>query len=62
MIGTNELILNEATMIEIVEFWLNNKFLHKDDYAPKVYSVSLGNNATGNTFKVVMKSEIPSNG
>ena len=36
MKGNNELILNEATMIQAIQFWLDSKMVQQ---APKVTSV-----------------------
>jgi hypothetical protein len=33
------MILNEATMIEAVQYWLANKVLNKDEIGPKITSV-----------------------
>jgi hypothetical protein len=51
--GNNELVLNTATMIEIVQYYLNNKLLNKDEHAPKVtnFAMSRGN-SLDNTFVV----------
>lgn len=38
MKGNNRLVLNEATMMEIVQYWLDNKMLNKDERSPKVAS------------------------
>lgn len=43
MIGSNSLVLNEATMIEALQYWLTNKVLNKDELAPKVTGISTNN-------------------
>lgn len=43
MTGANEMTLNEATMVEIVQYWFDNKFLNKDEPRPKVTSFKQGN-------------------
>lgn len=43
MIGNNSLILNEATMIEALEYWLVNKVLNKDEPSPRITAVSADN-------------------
>ena len=50
MKGNNELNLNEATMIEAVQFWLNAQFL--EGKAPTVKSIKGGTSTYDNTFKV----------
>lgn len=39
MIGSNKIKFNEATMIQIVQYYLDNKLLNKDEKSPKVSSV-----------------------
>ena len=36
MPGNNSLVLNQATMQEIVQYWIDNKMINKDESAPKV--------------------------
>lgn len=54
MTGNNEMVLNEATMMEIVQFWLNNKFLNKDEHSPHVTSFS---QKTPCEFRVCLSAE-----
>lgn len=59
MKGSNSLVLNEGTMIEIVQFWLNNKLLNKDEPAPVVTSFSSSSKAPpygAPTFEVTLSS------
>ena len=53
MKGNNELILNEATMIEIVQAWLNANMLGE---VPSVTGVNVVNNIS-NSFKIYLASE-----
>ena len=39
MIGNNEFHFNESTMIEIVQYYLDNKLLNKDECSPTVKAV-----------------------
>ena len=50
MKGSNTLELNEATMIEAVQFWLNSQFV--EGKAPVVKSVTGGTGTYDNMFKV----------
>ena len=59
MIGTNELKLNEATMIEVVEYWLTNKVLRHDSPAPRVASVKASNNGYDSQFTVTLEERVP---
>lgn len=34
--GSNKLVLNTATMLEIIQYYLNNYMLHPDKKSPKV--------------------------
>lgn len=43
MIGNNSIILNEATMIEAIEYWLTNKVLNPHETSPRVRAVSADN-------------------
>lgn len=40
MKGTNELKLNQATMMEAVEYWLTNKVIRGDISTPQVTQVA----------------------
>ncbi len=44
MVGQNQMALNEATMIEVVQYWLDNKSLNKDEPRPKVTGVDKTSN------------------
>ena len=37
--GNNSLVLNTATMIEIVQYWIDNKALNKEETLPIVSNV-----------------------
>ena len=55
MKGSNDLILNEATMIEAIQFWLDAEMAQP---APKVTSVkSESGSLYSNTFKVSLDAE-----
>jgi len=49
MKGSNDLILNEATMIEAVQFWLDSKMVPQ---APKVTGVKAKDDGYSKTFTV----------
>jgi len=53
MKGNNELILNEATMIEIVQAWLNANMLGD---VPLVSAV-VASNDVKNLFKIKLENE-----
>lgn len=55
MTGTNKLDLNTATMIEIVQYWLDNKFLNKDEKHPRVTHVEAGSLSAGAVFIVTLE-------
>lgn len=55
MTGTNSIEFNEATMIEIVQFYLDNKMLNKDELSPKVVSVRPTKEYPGNAFDIVIE-------
>jgi len=56
--GNNELVLNTATMMEIVQFYLNNKLLNKDEHSPTVTGFALNrSHALDNTFVVSLSSD-----
>jgi hypothetical protein len=56
MKGNNTLILNEATMIEAVQFWLDSKIVPSQ--SPKVTSVKHDKtDAYSDCFKVLLLSE-----
>ena len=52
MKGKNELILNEATMIEAVQFWLASQMPE----APRVVSVA-NDRSVSNTFRIIFMSD-----
>ncbi len=51
--GTNELILNEQTVVEAVQEWLDRRTL--GDPIAKVDSVCMVDESGPNTFKVVLE-------
>ena len=54
MKGSNDLILNEATMIEAVQFWLDSMIVPP---APQVTGVKSHTENYGKTFMVSLNSE-----
>ena len=55
MKGTNDLLLNQATMIEAVQFWLDSQMVNP---VPKVMNVKVENpNQIQVTFTVSLNSE-----
>jgi len=54
MRGSNELILNEATMIEAVQFWLDFKMVRQ---APKVTGVNTNSDGYSKTFEVKLDAD-----
>ena len=40
--GNNRLALNQATMREIVQYWITNKMLNKEEASPVVTDVEMG--------------------
>ena len=56
MKGNNELNLNEATIIEAIQFWLNAQFA--EGKAPTVKSVKGGTGTYDNTFKVGVEDSV----
>lgn len=59
MKGNNIIFLNTATMIEIVQYWLDNKFLNKDESAPRVTNVCVSSplRELSDMFKVEIASK-----
>lgn len=49
MKGINELIINQATMVEAVQFWLDSKMVQQ---APRVLAVTETGRGHGEVFKV----------
>jgi hypothetical protein len=58
MRGRNELVLNEATMIEVVQHWLDTTMLNPDAERPRVTSVRAKNDPYSPTFEVTLESEV----
>ena len=54
MVGTNTLELNEATMIEAVQYWLNAQLVNS---APVVTSITMGA-GMAKTFSVQIESQV----
>lgn len=54
MKGSNSLILNEATMIEAVQFWLDSKMVQ---HAPKVTGVNAKTDVYSKTFTVSLDAD-----
>lgn len=54
MKGSNELRFNVATMEEIVQFWLNNKWLNKNEPGPQV---TLVEQQADGMFRVAIEQE-----
>ena len=54
MKGNNELILNEATMIEAVQFWLDSRMVQM---APKVTGVNSKNEGYSKTFEIALDAD-----
>ena len=52
MTGSNEMRFNTATMIEIGQYWLDNKLLNKQEQGPMVTHVEEDNVAI---FKVLLE-------
>jgi|TARA_Y100000034_G_C6753335_1_gene335038 hypothetical protein len=60
MKGTNTIVLNEATMIEAVTYWLLNKVLHPDEQGVEVLEVKPASKGMGGepfVIEVTIKSE-----
>ena len=58
MIGSNSMELNEATMIVIVQYYLDNKLLNKDESSPKVTGIRRVVSPGGSdTFVVTLTSD-----
>lgn len=56
MKGTNELNLNETTMIEAVQEYLNKRM---STYAPTVTSVKAGRNISDYSFTIIVTDPTP---
>jgi hypothetical protein len=54
MKGLNDLILNEATMIEAVQFWLDSKMVL---LAPKVVGVKVNSDSYSLAFRVSLDAD-----
>ena len=59
MIGNNEMQLNSGTMCEIVQYWLDNKFLNKDSFSPRVTSVKGRDTGHNHVFDIVLEAKVP---
>lgn len=57
MKGNNSLEFNEATMMEIVQYWLDNKFLNRDETSPKVAGVWVDTFGAAPVFEIRLESE-----
>lgn len=53
MKGSNDLILNEATMIEAIQYWLNAQMVK----APTVTSVKRETSGLSDQFRIELDSE-----
>ncbi len=53
MKGSNNLILNQATMIEAVQYWLDAQMVK----APKVTGVKRDTTGLGDLFKIELNSD-----
>jgi len=56
MVGNNTLILNTATLVEAVQFWLNSKIAGAP---PKVVDVRLYRHSSLKEFEVLLHSTAP---
>lgn len=57
MIGNNTLELNQATMIEALQLWLNSKW--KGEHTPKVVSVRVCTGYDKGTFNIELTTDEP---
>jgi len=57
MKGTNELILNQGTICEAIDYWLKNKVWHSNEPAPTVTKVKYAKDGYYETFLVTMEME-----
>ena len=57
LIGSNSMELNEATMIAIVQHYLDTVLLKSAERLPKVQSVRKSGNGMDNSFTVQLASE-----
>lgn len=55
--GNNRIVLNEATMIEAVQFWLNDQ--HKKGRAPKVDGVRPNMNSASSGTEFIVSTVEP---
>jgi len=58
MKGSNTFVLNEATMMEAIQFWLNSKMIN----APKVTGINIGREGFSKTFDILLSSEAEEEG
>ena len=56
--GSNELRFNGATMCDIVQYWLDNKWLNKQEPGPQVLAVEESNGTF--TIKIEQGNPLPS--
>jgi hypothetical protein len=56
--GSNRLVLNESAMIEIVQYYLENKLLNKDERSPTVtnFRVSEGHGRDNISYDVFLST------
>ena len=57
MKGNNELHICQEMMIEIVEYWLNNKALNPDEVAPRVVRVKASTGPNDWGFQIKMAED-----
>lgn len=58
MKGSNKLYLNEATIIEAVDYWLRNKIWNANESAPAVKAVKFeSSHLTGDAFIVSIQTD-----
>jgi len=55
-VGINTLELNEATMREALQYWIENKVVKSSESAPQVEGVKANSGISGG-FRVILKSE-----
>ena len=56
MEGKNELILNQSTICEAIDYWLKNKVWNANEPAPTVAKVSFTKDGHYETFIVILES------
>ena len=55
MVGVNTLELNEATIIQVVQYWLNAQLVNN---APVVTSVTMNSGVVTKVFSVQVESQV----